>query len=355
VRLLTVVCVVSCAGCASATQVRGWDREDAPEAVVSASPDATPAVAARTAALTPLASSPGAILARQDAMRARAARWAGAGADDAPMAPEVRVTAERDGGSPLAEERRVGSNEQPEWTMQRRFATVRSYVLAPGQIEVEQWMKMHAPRGEGPDHFWQSEIEFGFEGGWQLDLYENYGNDAGGSTKHIGSQVEGRYALAKWGEIPMNPTLYAEYVQNHRAPDKLEFKVLLADETCVPGLHWSTNVFYEQETGGLRGTEIGASGGISYSVLDSKLSVGAECKYERFTEAGIRNNASNELLLGPSFQWRPTENTHVDLVPLCGLSTGDRKDPRFEVYLVLGWNFGPEQKGAHGPVSTSSR
>src|SRR5439155_10397520 len=138
---------------------------------------------------------------------------------------------------------------------QRRFATARAYVLAPGQIEFEQWYKLQTPRGSAPVHFWQSEIAFGFTGGFQLDLYENYGrSEPGGPTKHLGAQLEARYALAKWGEIWGNPTLYAEYVQNHRAPDKVEGKLLFADD-LRDGWHWATNLVYEQETGGVRATE----------------------------------------------------------------------------------------------------
>src|SRR5207244_9794300 len=67
-----------------------------------------------------------------------------------------------------------------------------------------------------------------------------------GPTKHLGAQLEARYALAKWGEIWGNPTLYAEYVQNHRAPDKVEGKLLFADDLC-DGWHWATNLVRSEE------------------------------------------------------------------------------------------------------------
>lgn len=267
---------------------------------------------------------------------------------------EVRVTAPRLDASSLGEERLVGSNEQPEWTTERRWAKTRAYVLAPGQIEVEQWWKLQTPRGSRPDHFWQTEVGIGFEGGWQLDLYENYGKNPGGPVKHEGVQAEVRYALAKWGEIPANPTLYLEYVANQRAADKVEAKVLFADD-FGPRWHWGSNLVFEQETSGARETELALSGAVSYTILDSKFSVGAEFNAERVTGEGFKNNPVNEFLIGPAFQWRPTENSHIDLSPLFGFTKSDRVDPRFELWLIFGWDFGPEQPGHRGPASTRGR
>jgi hypothetical protein len=286
--------------------------------------------------------------------------WAAAGGDgDGDVksegdAPEVKVSARRD-GSTLREDRLIGENQQPEWTTERRFATTRAYVLAPGQIEVEQWLKMHNPRGESPDHFWQTEIAFGLPYRFQVDFYENYGDEGHDTpTTHEGNQIEARWALAEWGKIPLNPTLYEELVLNHRAADAIESKLLLAED-LAPGCHWALNVFHEQVMGDERKTELGAASGISWALLDSKFSVGAESKYERATENGSRGNANNELLVGPSFQWRPTENSHVDFVPLMGLTKSDRRDPRYEIYIVIGWDFGPERKEARAPTSSRSK
>ena len=280
--------------------------------------------------------------------------WSGAGGGD--EGPEVRVTAPRESGSSLREERRVGSNEQPEWTTQRTFSTVRSYVIAPGQIEVEQWYKLQHPRGSGPVQRWQTEVGVGLEGGWQLDLYENYGREPGGPVKHEGVQFEVRKALAKWGEIPLNPTLYLEYVMNHRAADKVEAKVLFAEE-LAPGLHWAGNLIYEQETGGARETELAFSTGIMHTLIDGKFGAGLEIKAERVTGVGFqsRDAAVNEFLIGPSLQWRPCENMHVDFAPLFGVTRSDRRDPRTEFWIVIGYDFGPgHDEGAGAPTSTRS-
>jgi hypothetical protein len=214
---------------------------------------------------------------------------------------------------------------------------------------------MHNPRGESPDHFWQTEIAFGLPYRFQVDFYENYGDEGHDTpTKHLGNQFEVRWAFAEWGKIPLNPTLYEELKLNHRAADAIETKLLLAED-LAPGCHWALNFFHEQVMGDERTTELGAASGIGWSVLDSKLSVGAEAKYERATEDGSRGHPNNELLVGPSFQWRPTPNSHVDFVPLMGLTASDRRDPRYEVYIVLGWDFGPERKEAQAPTSSRSK
>jgi hypothetical protein len=296
-------------------------------------------------------------IASSDAAAAVAMLATAAPRPQASDAPEVHVTAPREGASPRHEDRLIGDYGQPEWTTERRFATTRAYVLPEGQIEFEQWLKMHAPRGERPDHLWQTEIGIGLPGRWQFDLYENYGDTKDPKRfrlKHQTVQLEARYALADWGCLPLNPTLYLEYKINHRAADVLEGKVLLADD-LGGGWHWAGNLFAEQQLGDEREVELGAATGISYALLDSRFSVGAEAKYERVTARHGRDDPENELLVGPSFQWRPTDNTHLDLVTLAGLTKSDRRDPRYEVYVVFGIDFGPEREGARAPTSSRSR
>lgn len=49
----------------------------------------------------------------------------------------------------------------------------------------------------------------------------------------------------------------------------------------------------------------------------------------------------NEAILGPSIQWRPTDNTHLDLVAMAGLT---HSAPNAECWLIFGFDFG---KGSH--------
>lgn len=255
--------------------------------------------------------------------------------------------------APINEETLVGENQQPEWTAYRRFPTTRIYVLPPWQFEFEQWWNGKFPREGESEHRFQSEIELGLPYRFQFDIYENVENPADGTTRHAGNQIEARWAFADWGRMPLNPTLYAEWKFNDHSADAYELKLLLGEE-LAPRWHWGFNLFYERETGGERTTEWGFSQAVSYSVIDSKFSVGVEMNYENTTEKNSRGNPENEFLIGPSVQWRPTSRTHLDLVPLLG-ATHD--SPIVETFVVFGIELGTgtESKETNAPVSARAR
>ena len=266
--------------------------------------------------------------------------------------PEVTVT-DRAPADSIPEEQRVGPNQQPEWTTERRFATTRIYVLPPWQVEFEQWWKGQYPRHDKGNHLFQSELGVGLPYRLQLDLYENLERTTRGTFQHQGVQVEMRYALADWGKIPLNPTLYGEWKFNDDEPDAYEVKLLLGEE-IAPRWHWGFNVFYEQEVGRGRTSEIGFAQAVSYSVVDGKLSVGLEMNLERSSGPNFDGKPAVEFLLGPSLQWRPHPRVHLDLVPLFG-TTHD--SPAVEAYVVFGIDFGPAKSRSEGlvPASTQTR
>ncbi len=260
--------------------------------------------------------------------------------------PDVTVT-----GQALQEELPVGPYRQPEWTTERRFPNVRAYVLPPWQIEIEQWLRGKFPRDGGDNYLFQEEIGIGLPHRFQFDLYENWVITDDGSVRQSGVQVEGRWALADWGEIPLNPTLYAEWKFNNDAPDVYELKLLFA-ETIVPRWHWALNLVYEQEVGGGRETVWEATQGVSYTVIDEKFSVGSEMKLKFTSVEGSRSDPEWAFLLGPSIQWLPTRRTHLDIAPLFGL-TGESL--RVDAFIVFGIEFGPGGPSATAQAPVSSR
>jgi hypothetical protein len=145
-----------------------------------------------------------------------------------------------------------------------------------------------------------------------------------------------RYAFADWGKIPLNPTLYAEYKIGNHAPNVAEFKLLLGEQ-IAPRIHWGLNFVYEKELRGERATEFQISQGLSYTLIDEKLSFGVEMKYVFETTAGTRGEPEQKFLIGPSLQVRPTRNTHLDLVALIGTN---RDSPRVEGFVIFGIDFG---------------
>ena len=270
--------------------------------------------------------------------------------NDPARMPEVVV---KGFDSPLSEEQLIGENGQPEWTTRRRFATTRVYVIEPWQVEFEQWWKGKFSRDSKHDHLFQSELELGLPYRFQLDLYENIVHPQGGPLKHDGNQVELRYAFADWGKIPLNPTIYGEWKFNHDEADAFEVKLLLGEE-IAPRWHWAFNAFYEQQVGDDRETEIGFAQGLSYTLIDQKLSAGIEMNLERASHRNFDGVPATEFLIGPSVQWRPTSRIHLDVVPLLG-TTDD--SPRLEAFVIFSVDF--SKSSSHGeiqaPASTRAR
>jgi len=262
--------------------------------------------------------------------------------------PPVKVVAKR-----YRDDEPVGPYGQPGWTTHRRFATTRAYVLPPGQIEVEAWWRGTWPDGSPPKERIQGELGVGLPYRFQLDFYQNWEDPSGGEIRWDGSQVELRWALADWDVIFWNPTLYGEWKFVANGPDVYELKVLFSDD-LGPRWRGAVNLIYEAQDSGSEETEMAISAAASYTVIDDKFYVGAETKINRVTEDGPHGPPNMEILLGPSFQWRPTERTHVDLVPLFGLTNDS---PVAQVFLVFGMDFsglgGGEGKG-FAPTSLKS-
>jgi hypothetical protein len=259
--------------------------------------------------------------------------------------PDIRVTK-----APFGESTLVGENRQPEWTTRRRFPTTRVYVQQPpGAWGLSQWWRMDDSRGVDPRHRFRTELEYGLARRTQLDLYLDTQRTRDGNWIYHDTAVEIRYALADWGKLPLNPTLYYEwqFVEEEHGPDKHEIKALFGD--AVNDWHYGVNLVYEQEVGEARETEYQISQAVGYSVSDRLLSIGEESKYAIVSEEGARGEASHEFSIGPSIQLRTSKDTHVDIVALFG-ATDDAPD--IETFVVFGCAFGEETPG--GPRAPAS-
>ena len=276
-------------------------------------------------------------------------------AQEAVTVPAIEVT----GIAPeqphlLKQERRVGPYGQPEWTTQRAFSASRVYVRPEGTFEFVQLWTPEFVGGE-VEHSFREELEIGLPYRFQLDLYQNWGIEKGDAF-YKGSSVELRYALADWGKLPLNPTLYGEWNFNDNAPDVWELKLLLG-ETFRHRWNWAANLTYEHENGGEREREIQVTSALSYAVLDQRLNVGIEALWERKTAAGSRNHPEYELLVGPSVNVRPIRNAFVTVAPLFGV-TEDSPDVAVFVAAGLQFSFGGHretEEGPHAPASMFGR
>ena len=253
--------------------------------------------------------------------------------------PEVVVTNEVPA---LQEASPVGPYQQPEWTTERRFPGTRVYLQQmPWNVGVEQWMRGRYYHDGTAETRFQEEAEVGLPYRFQLDLYETWAIDQNRRIDEEEGSAELRYALADWGKIPLNPTLYLEYAEHDRSPNTLEGKLLLGTDFTA-ALHWGMNLACEQELYGTGNTELAASQGISYTLIDEKLSAGVEM--ENYHEKAIGSRGQNWFLIGPSIQWLPTASTHFDLAPLVGCT---HDAPEVELYLIFGYDFGTGTKKEH--------
>jgi hypothetical protein len=264
---------------------------------------------------------------------------------------EVIVTGETVANTPM-QSAPVGPYDQPEWTTMRSFGTSRVYVRPPGTFEfVNFWTpEWHDDTSE---HDFRHEFEIGLPHRFQLDLYQNWGIDENHDSFYKGTSVELRYALANWGKIPLNPTLYAEWYFNDDEPDAYELKLLLG-ETFAKRWDWAGNLTFEQETGGARETEWALSSALTYALLDEKLNVGLEILGEHKTEAGSRDDAEVEFLVGPTVNIHFTRNSFITIAPLFGLTDDS---PEVEAFVVAGFQFvfgGPTAKSDEGPRAPAS-
>ncbi|MCA8964659.1 MAG: hypothetical protein H6838_07685 [Planctomycetes bacterium] len=252
-----------------------------------------------------------------------------------PQNPPVVVEGTR--VSNLREEDRIGSYQQPEWTSHRRFAETRVYVRPEGTAEFEYWLIPETSKdGGSTETKTQYEFEFGLPNRFQIDLYLVAHQDGNEGAMAIDEQkFEIRHALADWDEIWGNPTIYLEWAAINNAPDHVEGKLLFGGE-AGESWHWGANLVFEHETGGLQENGYEITGGLSKTLVDQRFSVGAEVKAAWIDDKTDRGDFATEVLIGPSFQFRPVPNAHIDVAPLFGVTDDS---PEAKLTLLFGWEF----------------
>ncbi len=246
--------------------------------------------------------------------------------------PEVVVIGERP--HRLREEQRIGTYSQPRWTATRRFPSTRVYVVPEGKVEFEYWARPTWNNGINEMRsLW--EMEFGLPHRFQLDLYLRFDQEGDLSAMQLGQQVEVRWAFAEWGRLWGNPTFYFEWVGLEERPDKIEPKLLLGGQLSE-GWHAGLNFVAELELSGEREYEYEVTGGISRSVIDSKLSLGAETRCAFTDVAAGRGNFAKNIRLGPSLQYRPLPQMTLNIAPLFGLT---KESDDAQVFFNTGYEF----------------
>ena len=290
-------------------------------------------------------------------------------------------------GRPYGEEL-VGPYNQPRWSARGRFsADTDVYVLPPYSFYVDVDYHGTFPRQGFPDHLFIQEFELGLPYRFQL-AFELYQEAQNGQRQIPFVLFEGRYALANWGKIPLNPTILGEYsfgtgkqypVQpgaNKEAdagegeqsqgdvagrvrsdtkkniPNAYEVRLLLGQE-IGKYIEFASNIFVDQALSGDREREIGFSTASSYAIRGEPLKIGLEANYRNVSLPGNRRNAKNIFEIGPAFTLKPSPHTRIDLAPLFG-TTND--SPFLELFAILSIDFGTgSEREVEGPPGGGGR
>ena len=231
----------------------------------------------------------------------------------------------------------VGENQQPAWTLVRKFPSTRTYIMVPkGTVMYEKWFDMRTPRNGDPTEVrMRDEFAFGLAKRLELDLYMHTVYKYQGEQSSFGFRGfswEVRYALADWGKIPGNPTLYFEHKLLNDKRMGIEPKLLLGDRIGKRGI-WGVNLIYEGYLSKYREfQEREYSYTASYGqVINDDLTIGVSNMFRHNDVDG-----TNEWYLGPALQYRFSGNAYINFELLPGLNDDAKK---FRNTIIFGWRF----------------
>jgi len=293
----------------------------------------------------------------------------------AQTATETRVTV-------VGEEVPSAYGAPPDFSRSRFSNLAQAYVLPPGAVFFGLIYQGDALRFNRPVHNLTQEVEIGLPHRFGI-AFENSTEIFRSNTQDRTFSIEGRYALADWNKIPLNPTIFLEYKfgvgtithdegppeplpkgeaeeflsEHEELPDSIEARLLLAQD--FGKVEWALNGFFEQEIGGDRGREFGFAQSLMFPIClpNERLKIGAEVNFTVFNDRGIREENEDDsyrCVIGPTIAWKPSSNTRFDLSTLFGVTDDS---PKASVFLVFSYLMGPggEPTQAEAPASTRNR
>ena len=229
----------------------------------------------------------------------------------------------------------VGEYKQPAWTLVRKFPSTRVYLMTPpGTMMYEKWVDIRVPKKGSSQVRFRDEFAFGLGKRLELDLYLHTvleGKQGEHTFGWRGFSWEVRYALADWGKIWGNPTLYFEQKILNGFMG-IEPKLLLGDQIGKRGI-WGLNLIYEANLAKERinqEREWASTASYGY-MLNDDFTFGVSSMY-RYNDIDY----SDELYLGPLLQYRFSGKAYISIESLLG-STEDSKQSRNTV--IFGWRF----------------
>lgn len=244
---------------------------------------------------------------------------------------EVIITAKK---YPL--QTQVGPYNQPLWSTMRMFPSTRVYVMnPPGSVMYEKWFDIRDRRNGPAQVRMRDEFTFGLGKRLQIDLYSHtvYDGEVGDKAfRWRGFSWELRYALADWGKIWGNPTIYLE----HKLLDGymgIEPKILLGDRLGKNGI-WGLNLIYEGNlapTKELQEREYASTASYGH-IINNDLTLGLSAMY-RYNDY---ENFAQEIYVGPLIQYRFNGHAYLTVELMPGF-TQESKASRSTI--IFAWRF----------------
>lgn len=207
------------------------------------------------------------------------------------------------------------------------------HTLAQGEVEFENFLTHKASDldDHGKKNSWENqfELEYGVTDHFLVAVYQRFqytdNDDHDGDFDYTGSKAEIKYRIAEKNVLPVDITLYAEYVRGE-APndtDKMEYKVILSKD--LGAFNVTYNQIYEDVVAEGDGIEHAYSAGVFYE-FNPAWHVGLE---------STGNYTEDKYTVGPTVSWA-AEKFWSALGLLGGLNE-DTDD--FQARLIIGIPF----------------
>ncbi len=231
---------------------------------------------------------------------------------------------------------KVGAYGQPLWTTIRMFPSTRVYVMnPPGTAMYEKWFDIRNRRDGATQIRMRDEFTFGLGKRLQLDLYSHTVYDGYNGDKEFkwrGFSWEFRYALADWGKIWGNPTVYWE-TKMLDGRWGIEPKLLLGDRFGERGI-WGFNAIYE---GNLAGTKEEREPEYAYTasfaeIINNNITIGGSHMLRYNDYAG----GSTEVYFGPLVQYRFNNRGYLSVEHMHGLTDASHLS---RSTIIFAWRF----------------
>lgn len=227
----------------------------------------------------------------------------------------------------------------PDLSHGRISTLTKSYVLSPFSFEVETGYEGDMFRHDVPLHLFRQEIEMGLPARFTFGLQSEF-QRVGGDARERSFTLNGRYALANWNKLALNPAIAAEYRFPLSSASEGSAEIALLVSHDFPHLiEWAMNVFVDRTCGGRNSTSAGLAQSIEVPVLlpEEKLEIGLEMQYRSGDEGIEPRRTMKGVVIGPTLAWRPNQNARFDLSPLIGCSD---HSPALQVFAIFSFSFG---------------